>query len=205
MRRTRLASLTAVTLFPLCGCAEQSAPDPAPPQPISRSAQEGPVRMVVTLSGGQAVVGDTLTLTIEAEAPDGHQLQMPSFEATIGAFDVDAASTPPDVPVDNVRRWRHQYDISTFETGDLEIPAIELSYHDHESASEQAASTLTTEVIPVQVATALTAAEPVEQLRDIQDAVQVALRCSSILHHHLRQQEQVPIGANLVHLLKNQN
>lgn len=167
---------TLLTLGVLCACAEPEPDEPtASPQPIVREVSDGPLRMTVAADRDEILVGDAVRLTIEVIAPTHMIITMPEFDEGMGPFDVDARQTPPDLPVDDRRQWRHEYVLSTFESGDVELPGVELSYQSVSGADAAEPMTIATEPIPVRVASAIAANESAEALRDIQGAVDVPI------------------------------
>ena len=55
---------------------------------------------------------------------------MPQPESEIGAFAIRSRHTPPDVPDGSLRRWMHRYELDTFASGQVEIPALMIQYED---------------------------------------------------------------------------
>jgi hypothetical protein len=170
-----LAALLLLWILPGCGGGETAQPEPAE-HPIERTAELGPVRLAVRLDRDELRVGDELHLTIEAVAETGVDVSMPQFEDAIGPFDILERTTPPDVPVDGRRRWRHAYRLSTFESGELAIPSIELEFVDRRDgaqADEATGSTLASEPIPVTVTTVLAESDDPLATRKVRDPVYV--------------------------------
>lgn len=166
------------------GCTNETpakktaAVDAAESKPIAVTAERGPVLMTVTASNDSISVGQKLDLTIEVVADDNVRVQMPVIEQTLGAFSVRQRSTPPDVPEQGKRRWKHTYKIDTFATGDVEIPALEVNYTDRRQATideqgDAIEAMIATEPIRIQVQSVLAADAVETDFRDIRGTVNV--------------------------------
>ncbi|MDY7110492.1 MAG: hypothetical protein SYC29_17820, partial [Planctomycetota bacterium] len=177
------AVIVALVLFSMIGCdgtgsSAGSEQTPAPDVAES-SAERGPVRFTARAAPGAITVGDKLTLTLEVEAPEAVDIEMPQLAEELGPFEIRAARTPPDVPDGDLRRWTHQYTLDTFASGELEIPALEVGFVDRRPDSvqdgEPVEGTLSSEPLSITVRSVLKGDELAGDYRDIQDAVEVPI------------------------------
>lgn len=174
--------LLALVLLP-AGCTDQSTPADAGGDKVAqRIAERGPVRFTVRARPGEASVGDPIELLIEAVAESGVEVEMPRLEDMTGPFEVVDRRTPPDVPDGDKRRWSHKYILSTFDSGELEIPSLTLRFTDRRATSaddetegEPVASELSSEPLPVVINSTLPAGYDPNEFRDIRGVVEVPL------------------------------
>ena len=170
----------------LCSCQESQTEltkDQGNNSTITRTAQKDQVHLSVELDRSDAVVGDPIVLTIEVTAPDGYNVEMPSWDDSIDSFNIDEHFTPPDVPEGNQRRWSHQYTISTFESGEVEFPAVEISFTpaaDESSGNTQTVEACATQPILLTIHSFVGGDAGREAHRDIRGMVEVPLPRSLI-------------------------
>ncbi|MCP3905884.1 MAG: hypothetical protein GY715_19850 [Planctomycetes bacterium] len=168
--RTRLALLATLLL---ASCGDGGAADRAGTAdgPESR-VERGPVALTVRMERGEVTVGEKVALEIDVVADAGVEIVMPSIGETLGAFAVRDADTPPDVPEDTRRRWRHRYLLDTFAAGEAELPPVVLAFTDARpetvaGGADAIEGTLESEAIMVTVRSVLDADAPPEAFRDI--------------------------------------
>lgn len=153
--------------------------------PVRQSATRGPVTLTVSSDVGELAVGDPLGLTVDVVVDPGVEISMPAFEETIGPFDILQRSTPPDVPDGDKRRWTHRYLLSTFDSGQLQIPEITIGYIDGRGDRSAAAgvaepveSELTVEPLTIVVTSVLADDFDPTAIRDIRGVVDIPLERS---------------------------
>jgi hypothetical protein len=185
--RLRRACAAAVALAPIllwpggCTPSDTSAGSAgAPARDLVESVKErGPVRLSVRVSPREITVGDKLTLTLQVEAPEAVEVEMPQFSETIGPFEIRAARTPPDIPEGEVRRWTHRYTLDTFASGKLEIPSLTVDFVDRRPETLEEGSPVEGELgsdpLIITVRSVLTGDEQEGDFRDIQEAVEVPI------------------------------
>jgi len=84
--------LTAVLLcWLLClwcrpGRAEDSSPIPADPKPYDKTVESGPMKVRLTLDRTCLWIGENITLTLEAMAPEEYAIELPALEEGIRQF-----------------------------------------------------------------------------------------------------------------------
>jgi hypothetical protein len=163
-------------LLALGACGQETDPVGGPPH-VETAAERGPVSMVVRAEPSEITVGEHVTLTIEVTARDGVEVRMPRLEDTAGAFAVRASRTPPDVPEGGQRRFTHTYELDTFATGDVEIPAVTVGFTDRrpevDDSGQELAGELTGEPLTIRVGSVLAGNEQPTDFRDIKSTVDV--------------------------------
>jgi hypothetical protein len=93
-------------------------------------------------------LGDRITLTVEVEHGAGQTVNWPALSDTLGSFEVVGSSEGAPVVIEGRQTSTMRYALTTFELGELEIPAIEVAVVDSGNAESQL---LGTEPIPVVV------------------------------------------------------
>jgi hypothetical protein len=168
-------------LAALVGCgqpADTAVSDGSPPR-VESTTERGPVAMQVWAEPGGITVGERVKLTIEVTAPEGVEVRMPQLKETIGAFAVRAAHTPPDVPEGGRRRFAHTYELDTFATGDVEIPAVSVGFTDRRPDADETGQgvrgELAGEPLTIRVGSVLADNEQPTDFRDIKSPVDVAV------------------------------
>jgi hypothetical protein len=128
MRRGAWACL-ALGMACLCGCGEESPAPATQPTVASRTerVESGDVAASITLDRTSIRVGDPLTVEINVDAPPGVIVDFPSQKVFEERFTVVSFSSTPGVPQGEKRRWIGRYVLSTFESGTVEVPAIEVT------------------------------------------------------------------------------
>jgi hypothetical protein len=155
------------------GCAggTRDAAAPATPPPLEWSAQRGPLEVRVRAAPAEASVGERITLTVDLWADAGVAVTMPRIGDALGDFTVLERSTPPDVPEGARRRLSHRYVLSTFGSGQVEIPSLEFAAADPEGAA--APEAIRSDPLVVSVASLLEPGVALEDFAAIRGAVEV--------------------------------
>lgn len=162
---TRRALLAAAMLLAGCSGDGGDAPGEAPVEPVTSTTRDGEVTLTVT-APGRIAVGERLALTVEITAPPEVVVRMPALDDAVGPFEVRARRTPPDVPLGVMRLFRHEYELDTFATGEVEIPSLTVEIGEPPRA-------LASEPMTIEVSSVLAAGEGEGDWRDIRDAVTV--------------------------------
>ena len=140
---------------------------------VVSSAQRGPVSLTVRADPDEITVGERLRLTLEVTAAEGVEVVMPRLEGAVGPFKIRSAHTPPDVPEGGRRLFRHTYELDTFASGEVEIPAFTVEFTQRDPPGEPVEAELTSDPLRVKVLSVLAAGEGESELRDIKGAVDV--------------------------------
>ncbi|MCZ6836464.1 MAG: hypothetical protein O7G85_11875, partial [Planctomycetota bacterium] len=167
--------LMAIVLLSSCRTDPLPEDTEGPPPPVTYETQRGPVQFKVRANPGILKVGDKVTLSIEVTAEPDVAIGIPIFEETLGEFDIDDANLPPDIPEGERRRWTHTYTLSTFDDGDLEIPAITIHFRDHRNLDDVIEGDMVSDPLKVVVKSVLDPTQSADQtsMRDIKDLVDI--------------------------------
>jgi hypothetical protein len=129
----------------------------APVQALERSAQLGPVTVSVVLEPDEPVIGDPMTLAIEASAEDGVEVLMPDFGEALDRFRI--VDFVPRERIDGAGRTVHsqRYSFRAPASGEHLLPAILIEFVDRRpgqdpAPEDQDAYELLTDSIPFVVA-----------------------------------------------------
>jgi hypothetical protein len=93
-------------------------------------------------------LGDRITLTVEVEHASSETVTWPALTDTLGSFELVEARSAAPIATDGRQTSIMQYELTTFELGDLEIPAVEVTVADSGDSEPQL---LRTEPISVSV------------------------------------------------------
>lgn len=93
-------------------------------------------------------LGDRVALTILVEHAASEVVFWPELADTLGSFEVLGSSDGPLAAIDGRQTSVRRYELTTFELGELEIPALEIAIAD---SGETEPRLLTTEPIPIVV------------------------------------------------------
>ena len=178
-----LGLLTACTLFAGCHQNVPTADEAAPPaKPVVKTADRGPVKLVVTADRDRISIAERLNLTIEVQAAEGIEVEMPQFGAQMNDFQIRDFREPPlDDLGDGVRRYLQVYDLDIFLSGEYNVPAITARYRDRRGAStameddaqEKPAAELTTEPFTIEVTSLLEGEFDPTSFRDVKEVVEL--------------------------------
>jgi hypothetical protein len=118
-------------------------------------------------------VAEPLTFELTIKAPAGKTVVFPEVPQQLGPFEIVDFTARPDVPIDggNRRLWQATLKLETIETGELEIPSLEIQVTgEDEFASTQ---TLRTEPMTVSVVSLLEDRVDPTDFRDVKDVIDV--------------------------------
>jgi hypothetical protein len=143
---------------------------------VETRIERGPVTLTVRAEPAAVVVGEPFHLVVEVVAPDGVEVRMPSSpDEDLGPFAVRETHAPPDIPVDDGRRYRHTWTLDTFAAGDNEIPGVTVTFVDRRPGSATPAGPIEGELVSdpltVSVRSVLAVDQPQQDLRDIKSEV----------------------------------
>lgn len=178
-------AVIALCIIALAGCDRETnnsqtttAKKTSPSKPASIETERGPVRVAITADPIQVSVGEKVQLTIDVVAEEGVSVQMPVIEQALGEFSVRQRNTPPDVPEQGKRHWKHTYILDTFATGEIEIPSLEVNYTDRtqktiDERGEAIEAVIALDPIAVTVTSVLAENTTESDFRDIREAIDV--------------------------------
>jgi len=143
----------------VCACRpapeqDVAATQPAP-QPVTRTAADGPVSLTVHVDRTQAQAGQPIELQVAVEAERGVSVQMPDPGEVFGDFEITHIEQPPPVENDLHRTQTQVYTLQTVLPGEVVIPPIGAAYVDaREKAGgsrEQVTGAVTTQPIRITI------------------------------------------------------
>ncbi len=136
---------------------------------------EGDLDVAVTLTPTQITVGDPVSLQIEASAPAGFALSLPS-EDRYGEFTVVKSQQLLDIPTKEGRSWTWAMELDTFDAQTTSFDGIDINW------TSSTGKTGTLSIAPIVVSVQSVAGEALQSMsiRDIKGAVPL-LSNSSLL------------------------
>jgi hypothetical protein len=119
--------------FP-AGCMTQPEPPTTQaaeaPQPISRSANKGPVKAVVTLDRQSLTLPGHFTLTLRVEAESGVEIEPPKIEPLVGPFVARKTGEHKPLVDPSHEALESTYELRCFLPGETELPPITIAFRD---------------------------------------------------------------------------
>ena len=109
-------------------------------------------------------VADPFTLTVTATAPDGSKVQYSPLAKTIGRFQVLSTKDLFEVPVESGRTWTRIYELETYDSGDLEIPPLNIIVNQRP---------MKTDAIPIRVHSVVEQQADLYKFRDMKDLEEI--------------------------------
>lgn len=196
----KLACLFALCCALVCGCAKKDAKSQAAGAvaPVEKTAERGPVKLVVRVAKGTITIAEKVNLRIEAVAAGGVDVEMPSFGNKLNEFDIMDFRERVDLPVDSkstgstggvggtggqaaggtksesasgARKWTQEYVLQTFLSGEQEIPAITVKFRDKRDPNKAIDGEVTSEPFKIKVASLLAGEFDPKKYRDIKGTV----------------------------------
>ena len=99
-----------------------SVRDGDPNGPIVQTAENGPVRMTITVSKGEITLAERFRLTVEVIAARGVNVEMPRLDGRTGDLAIrDYREYPPEL-FKGRQRLRQEYRLDVFLAGQYTIP-----------------------------------------------------------------------------------
>lgn len=123
------AAVFAVALLAagLLGCG--SAETGRRPAAVEQRYKEGPNEVVLRLDRDRITAADSVHLEIEAAAPEGVEIRLPSPGEKLGEFTVAAVHPyAPELAGDGRIRQRTVWELEPFLAGSYEIPPLEVGF-----------------------------------------------------------------------------
>ncbi len=125
----RLAACLAVAILISPGALWATSQDSL------NSARE--VVVDVEVEKPHVLVAERIEMKIEATAPQGVVVKFPELDQQLGDFEVMSVQDRLDIPDGSNRKWVRLIGLESLTTGELEIPAMELSYVDRRGSVPQ--------------------------------------------------------------------
>ncbi len=128
------------------------APLVAQGEPISVENTIGPVKASVTLTPKEPLIGDIMSLTLEVEAEDGVQVEMPVFQEAFSRFAIEGYVNERKA-IEGGERFTQAYRIQAANSGRMRIPPLRIAFVDKRPGAEagQEEQELLTDEIAIQV------------------------------------------------------
>jgi len=134
---------------------------------IERESRLGPVSALVRLEPEAPVIGDPMTLTIEAVAEDGIEVLMPEFGEALERFSIVDFVPREKLEPDGRTRFSQRYTLQSPRSGRHSLPAILIEFVDRRPGHDPApegfdAYELLTEPVDFEVASVMLDASDLE-------------------------------------------
>ena len=153
--RTLLVVCT-LALFALSGCkggkpAQATDDGAADANVIEKSAEKGPVRMVVRLSPKEPRLSDMVEMEVVVEAEQGVEVNPPPFGKAVGDFLVRDYTQKPAVTTDNKCVRRFLYQLEPAHAGRHLIRSITIEFTDKRADTEAKNEPVLLESEPIEI------------------------------------------------------
>jgi hypothetical protein len=174
-----LALLAMPALLLPAGCRRTTGPAASrPAPPVEKTAERGPVKLVVRADRGRITIAERLGLAIGVVAEAGVDVDMPSFGDKLNEFEImdfRERSAVPESPAGGKpsRRWTQEYTLESFLSGDLEIPPITVKFHDRRDPARSVEGEVVSEPLHVEVTSLLAGEFNPARYRDIKGTVEL--------------------------------
>lgn len=174
--------LALALLGVLAACSGQTpAPPASAPAAARRETVSGEAFSLVTeLDVERATVGDRITLRLIASAPPDVTVDFGDPPKALGSFDVININDIPAVPDGDMRRWTRVFTLTTFDSGELEIPSVNVTATPVQTGAPSATqpeqiapSTVASPAMTISVASVAGADADPAAFRDIRGSVEV--------------------------------
>ena len=169
MRRIALA--VVVSGLVACGGGGRSGPvtrgDDPPPEAISKTSENGPVKATVQVWPAKPTLGDEIKLRLTIEAQAGVTVSAPFEDEALGRFDVVGWNHDTQRRDDGATVELQTYTLDAPGSGKQRIPPLRLEVTDARQDQAAAPTELLTEEIPLEIAAIdpARAKEPLAALR----------------------------------------
>lgn len=154
--------------------AHPAAPEPPPPPIGEAGAEVDGARLRLSAASTSIEVGEPLRLRLEVELPPGVEARFENLASaargTLGSFEVRSARVAaPETR--NPRRRVQELEVTTFESGVVELPPVAVRLVGPDGAETSAS----VGPLRIEVRSLIGDADPLEALRPVKDAVDIPL------------------------------
>ncbi len=157
-----MLAILAALLFVISGCrrdgagqgeASDSASVEDPARPVAREFEDGPLQVRLSLDRSRLDITETITLRLEAEAPEDYAVELPKFdEGTEQFMKPDVRFETPRLTERNTMLYAREYVLDPIIAAEHAIKPMTFQAMAKAAADEQAkVYTVETEEIPVEV------------------------------------------------------
>jgi len=136
------------------------------------NGDKGPVRFTVQLDRTEAQIAQKIRVSLEVVAPKGVAVTLPDPSDRLGPFDVLRIKDAPDLPAGDHRVWLREYELESRVSGEQHLPPITVNFNDPRG-EESVRDTLTSQPIPIQIATVLEGQADPTRFRDIKGVAEL--------------------------------
>lgn len=143
-----------------------------PPTVETRTVEQGPVELKVTVDRREVRVADPFNLTIVARGPQGIAVQYPEMGDRFGEFLVTRTEDAFDVPDGDDRTWTRILRLESLTSGSKQLPPITLTYTDtRRQTNSEDTGTIATPPLPITIVSEVEATADPTHFRDIKGVV----------------------------------
>lgn len=170
-RRLSAGAIAVRAAFPavlaaMAGC--RPSPPPAP-EPLTSTAQRGPITFTVEVSPRQVWIADPITVRLTATAPDDTAVSLPEASA-LGDLTIRSWGAVEERPTPGGgRTWRQTIVLESLVSGTVDVPPLVLKYGRRAEGVDAPEwdNELATDTLRVEVRSALTSQDSPTAPRDI--------------------------------------
>jgi len=167
--------------LPACRGKEEQRGETKAAQPVTSTVERGPVTATLRAERGEFSIADTLRLTCTVEAEQDVEVELPEFGESLGGFLIkDYRLHGPEVTAENRNRWRQEYELEVYVSGEYKIPPLTVKFLDRrkefiarkeEAEDEPEWNELHTEEITVKATSIVEDSEELTTVKDIMGPV----------------------------------
>jgi hypothetical protein len=167
----------------LCACVQrQEEPGKGAAWEYEKKFERGPAAVTLKVRRTNISIADRITLTIEAAAAEGYEVELPKFGEKLEQFGiVDYQTAPPKLTEGNRVVTARSYVLEPFLSGEYHIPPMTIRFREKDKP-EAKAHELETEAVTVKVGSVLPAGKADLQIRDIAGPVALARSARGYLY-----------------------
>ena len=136
----------------------------------TKTEQSTPIAIDVQIDKREAQVADPIQMKITATAPQGVAVKFPEWQQQLGDFEITGVKDTMDIPAGSDRNWIRIVGLESLVSGELQIPAFEISYVDRRGSVAQT-GVQSTKPHPINIRSSLEGVEDPTQFRDIKSVV----------------------------------
>jgi len=133
--KSGIVALVALAMLACIGCAKkEQAEKPAEqaPKPLEKVVERGPVKVTLRADRSEFSIADNLNVSLIVDAEPGVDVELPQFGDSFGEFIIrDFHKYGPDVTAEKKNRWRLEYELEVYYSGDFKIPPLKVKFQDN--------------------------------------------------------------------------
>jgi LPXTG-motif cell wall-anchored protein len=145
-----VGAIGGLVLIAGCAVSDRANPASAPATPLERSAEKGPVKLLVRVEPRQPRLSDLVEMDVQVEFPPGIAIKPPAFGQAVGDFLIrDYSERPPEAGARNLRRFHYQ--LEPAHAGKHLIRSVSIEFVDQRPNSERRGEPVLIETDPLEV------------------------------------------------------